>query len=141
MQTYVGTKIVKAEPMTRQAYKDYRGWELPADENGADEGFLVEYVDGGQSNHESHEGYISWSPAEVFDNAYQFVSAIDGLAAYQVRVLAEQTQLNKRFAALSEFLGSDMFRRLTIKEQQLLRAQCKAMRTYLDCLVQRIVSF
>ena len=43
---YLGTKQVLARPMTRQAYNDYRGWALPADENGADEGYLIEYVDG-----------------------------------------------------------------------------------------------
>lgn len=67
---YIGTKQVLAYPMTRQAYNDYRGWTLPADENGADEGYLVEYVDGGQANHPAHTGYISWSPKAVFERAY-----------------------------------------------------------------------
>lgn len=71
MQDYVGTKQISAMPMTRQAYNDYRGWDLPADEEGNDEGYLVEYHDGGQSNHPDHKGYISWSPADVFDRAYQ----------------------------------------------------------------------
>ena len=34
--------------MTRLEYNQFRGWELPADENGADEGYLVEYVGPGQ---------------------------------------------------------------------------------------------
>lgn len=70
MQTYIGTKLVKAKPMTRQEYNDYRGWQLPADEDGDDDGFLVEYVDGGKSNRRVHAGYISWSPADVFNRAY-----------------------------------------------------------------------
>ncbi|KII11253.1 DUF2829 domain-containing protein [Phaeobacter sp. S60] len=70
-EVYYGTKQIKAVPMNRQAYNDYRGWELPADEDGSDAGFLVEYVDGGASNHPDHEGYISWSPADVFERAYQ----------------------------------------------------------------------
>jgi len=76
MQQYIGTKIIKAKPMTRQAYNDLRGWALPADENGADDGYLVEYTDGGKANHDDFDGYISWSPKEQFDNAYQ---ATDGL--------------------------------------------------------------
>ena len=76
-QTYYGTKKLYAMPMTRQAYVDYRGWELPSDENGQDEGYLVEYTDGGQSNHPKHEGYISWSPKAVFDAAYQSVEAMN----------------------------------------------------------------
>ena len=59
MNTYIGTKIIRARPMTRAEYNTYRGWELPANENGADEGMLVEYFDGGQANDSRHEGYIS----------------------------------------------------------------------------------
>ena len=40
MQTYFGTKCIVARPMDRQAYNDYRGWELPSDEDGSDEGML-----------------------------------------------------------------------------------------------------
>ena len=76
MQTYIGTKIIHAHPMTRQAYNDYRGWTLPADEDGNDGGFLVEYVDGGKANHPDHAGYISWSPAEVFIRAYRPISGM-----------------------------------------------------------------
>ncbi|MFC6640402.1 MULTISPECIES: DUF2829 domain-containing protein [Sulfitobacter] len=71
MQTFFGTKQIKATAMTRQAYNNYRGWTLPADEDGADHGYLVEYIDGGASNHPDHAGYISWSPADVFARAYQ----------------------------------------------------------------------
>ncbi len=73
MKTYIGTKIIKARPMTRAEYNVYRGWDLPANENGADEGMLVEYIDGGQTNHPLHDGYVSWSPADVFDRAYRTV--------------------------------------------------------------------
>ncbi|MBY5988194.1 DUF2829 domain-containing protein [Roseovarius atlanticus] len=77
MQTmFFGTKQIFARPMTRAEYNDYRGWQLPADENGADAGFLVEYVDGGQANHPDHEGYISWSPEDVFHRAYQPATAM-----------------------------------------------------------------
>lgn len=76
MKSYIGVKLVHATPMTRGAYNEYRGWRLPADENGADDGFLIEYHDGGQANDPRHKGYITWSPAEVFANAYR---PMDGL--------------------------------------------------------------
>ena len=76
MKKYIGTKIVTATPMSRGSYNTYRGWELPADENGDDEGYIVEYMDGGKPNHPHHEGYISWSPKEQFDNAYR---EVDGM--------------------------------------------------------------
>lgn len=71
MQKFIGVKVIQAKEMTRQAYNDYRGWELPADEDGSDPGYLVEYLDGGQANHPGHNGYISWSPAGVFERAYR----------------------------------------------------------------------
>lgn len=71
METYIGTKLVNATPMNRADYNEYRGWELPADEDGSDPGYLVEYIDGGESNHANHAGYISWSPSDVFDRAYK----------------------------------------------------------------------
>jgi hypothetical protein len=61
MKTYIGTKIIKAEPMTRGAYNEFRGWPIPADESSADEGYKVVYPD----------GYVSWSPKAVFDGAYR----------------------------------------------------------------------
>lgn len=74
---YFGTKQIIATAMTRLAYNEYRNWDLPADEDGADEGYLVEYIDGGQSNHPDHEGYISWSPKDVFETAYQPADAMN----------------------------------------------------------------
>lgn len=76
MQTHIGTKMVKLQPMTRADYNTYRGWALPADENGADEGYLVEYTDGGAPNDPRHAGYISWSPKAQADAAYQPVEAM-----------------------------------------------------------------
>lgn len=80
-KTYIGTKVIHALPMTRQAYNDYRGWQLPDNEDGADDGYLVEYVDGGKANDPRHAGYISWSPKDVFERAYRPVESMSfGLA-------------------------------------------------------------
>ena len=73
MKTYIGTKVLKARPMTRQEYVDYRGWDLPENENGDDEVYLVEYpieVDT-VPNHPDHKGYISMSPKSVFEKYYK----------------------------------------------------------------------
>lgn len=71
MTRYTCHKQVLARPMNRGDYNTLRGWQLPADENGADEGYLVEYTDGGQSNHPDFKGYISWSPKDVFERGYE----------------------------------------------------------------------
>ena len=77
MQKYIGTKMICSTPMTRLEWCRYRGWTLPADENGADEGYFVEYLDGGAPNHQDHAGYISWSPKDVHDQAYR---PVDGMS-------------------------------------------------------------
>lgn len=71
MKQYIGTKVVNMKPMTRQEYNDFRGWDLPPDENGADEGYLVEYPDSPISNTYGYDGYVSWSPKEQADAAYK----------------------------------------------------------------------
>lgn len=71
MGTFIGTKTINAGHMTLGAYNQYRGWDMPANEDPNKPGYLVEYSDGGKSNHPNHTGYISWSPAEVFEKAYQ----------------------------------------------------------------------
>lgn len=75
MNQFIGTKVIQAIVMNRREYTEYRGWELPKDENGADEGYLVEYLDGGKPNHGKHKGYISWSPKEQFEHAYRPIDA------------------------------------------------------------------
>lgn len=62
--TFIGVKMVKAEPMTKLDFEEYRGLvrsgpcgqQVPADEDG----YLICYPD----------GYESWSPKEVFEAAY-----------------------------------------------------------------------
>ena len=84
MVAYIGTKSVLATAMTRQEYVDYRGWQLPENEDGCEPVYLVEYTDGGKPNDDRHAGYITMSPKEVFDNAYRQDGSLtfgDALAA------------------------------------------------------------
>ena len=71
MKRYIGVKEINAKPMKRAVYNVARGWTLPADENGDDDGYLVEYIDGGQANTTAYAGYVSWSPSDVFERAYK----------------------------------------------------------------------
>ena len=102
MQHCIRVKEVLLLAMNRQEYNDYRGWELPADENGSDEGYLVEYLDGGQANHPNHKGYISWSPKDVAERAYKPTSGMTfGLAI-------EAAKLSKKIARQG-WNGKNMF--------------------------------
>ena len=65
MQTYIGTKVVKARPMTRGEYNKYRGWEMPSNEDGAEEGCLVEYTNGGLPNDDRHGLYLLESQGRI----------------------------------------------------------------------------
>lgn len=38
MNQFIGVKLINAKPMSRLEYNQFHGWELPVDENGADEG-------------------------------------------------------------------------------------------------------
>ena len=74
MKRYIGTKIIKARPMTRGDYNDYRGWQIPADEDPLDEGYLMEY----------ENGHVQWLPKEMFEtdkecNAMTFGFAIEAM--------------------------------------------------------------
>lgn len=102
MQKYIGVKQVEAKPMTRGEYNDYRGWTVPADENPADEGYLVKYED----------SYVSWSPIEAFNKAYNLVgvrslndSALLMVSTdYKDRFKAEYIQLKTRLEGLKTML-------------------------------------
>lgn len=108
MNTYIGTKVVLATPMTRGEYSDYRGWECPVDENPNDTGYLVEYRDGGESNHPDHKGYISWSPEGVFSAAYQAQPAIAEKSADDIVTegMIEARGLNARRVSVDELHDS-----------------------------------
>lgn len=71
MQRYIGSKVISASPMTRATYNTLRNWVLSADEDGSDEGYLVEYHNGGKANVDGYRGYVSWSPTAVFESAYR----------------------------------------------------------------------
>ena len=75
MKQYIGTKIVKAEPMTRGDYNNYRGWQIPADEDPMDEGYLMEY----------ENGYVQWLPKKGWNGKgmYLFKSPKVGCQMYK----------------------------------------------------------
>ena len=66
MEKYIGTKVVKAEPMTMTEAQKVLGRELKPATLGED-GYLVEYND----------GYKSWSPKSMFEEAYREVGSVN----------------------------------------------------------------
>ena len=78
--------------MTKLEYNGYRGWEMPDDEDGDELGMLVEYQDGGKANHPNHDGYISWSPKDVFDNSYREIYGLTFGEAIEALMIGEKLQ-------------------------------------------------
>ena len=132
MKKYEGRKQILARPMNRLEYNEYRGWQLPENENGVDEGFLVEYLDGGEANHPDHAGYISWSPKTVFENAYKLIDT------YDQRVQLEYKELMQKVTKLRLFIESDNYPEIAENDQQLLQEQYKHMKGYLKVLYTRL---
>lgn len=102
MEMFYGTKKLLARLMTLAEYNTYRGWTLPSNEDGSTKGYLVEYLDGGPANDPRHKNYISWSPAAVFEAAYQPVNALS--FGHAVAALKEG-----RKVARSGWNGKNMF--------------------------------
>lgn len=139
-KTYIGTKVIHARPMTRQAYNDYRGWQLPDNEDGADDGYLVEYADGGKANDPRHAGYISWSPKDVFERSYRPMQG-HGLPPHQQRVVTEKADLDERLGRLLAFFQTPSFEFMAETERSRLRNQARFMEGYSAALKERIASF
>lgn len=72
MKQYIGTKIIEAAPAIRKGGKVYDlTWPIPKSMEQEEPGYRVRYPD----------GYESWSPKDVFEEAYRPTDAMSfGLA-------------------------------------------------------------
>lgn len=136
LPSYIGTKIIQATPMNRGDYNILRGWKLPKNENGADEGYLVIYPDS-ESNHPDYAGYVSWSPKEQFEAAYTQLP-YESPEAFVTRMIGELVQLQEKVSALGSFLKKQAPSLLSQTELELLQAQYAAMKNYEEVLTLRI---
>ena len=136
LDTFIGTKIIQATPMNRKEYNDFRGWELPKDENGDDAGYLVIYPDS-NPNTSHYQGYVSWSPKKQFDDAYLTIGKVDHLEPFQQRLLGEFTLLKDMLKKLKKFIGSPNFFKLDFFTRSKLEEQSRHMNAYKTVLAWR----
>lgn len=61
--THFGNVSIQTTPMTRSDYNELRGWELPRDEAGDEDGYLVQFTSG-------EIQHMTWSPKDVFDHYF-----------------------------------------------------------------------
>ncbi len=62
-EIYIGTKIVRAEPLDEKSFYESRGGQW-LDDRPTRDGYRVVYDD----------GYVSWSPKETFERSYRKVT-------------------------------------------------------------------
>lgn len=132
MKQYIGTKEVKATPMNRGDYNALRGWQVPENENPADDGYLVVYPNG-ESNVDGFNGYVSWLPKKQFEEAYQVADT------FKDRLTIEYAQLEERLGKMRVFIQSERFQNLDEEYRNLFVEQGKAMASYLSILNIRII--
>lgn len=121
---YVGTKAVSAAPATRTEAEKIIGRDIkPAEGNDTDEGYLVKYED----------GYLSWSPKNVFEKAYQKAET------YLDRMLIEKRELAERIKKLSVKLNEEGFEeKVGEMLYNTMKQQLEAMKWYYSSLSTRI---
>ena len=72
---YIGTKQMHAYLMNLGDYNAFRGWTIPENEDPNREGYIVR-----------EDGYISWSPKEIFEASYRRTNGMNfGLALELVK--------------------------------------------------------
>lgn len=121
MKKFIGTKVIMAEPMTMTEAQKVLGRELkPATVE--EDGYLVEYKD----------GYKSWSPKSVFDEAYKPCETF--LDRMKVELEGELDKFDKG----DIFIHSEKFKNLPLIARILLYAQNKTQKMYCDILENRI---
>lgn len=132
-KVYVGQKALFARPMTLGAYNLYRGWTIPANENPDDDGYLLEYPD----------GYVSWSPKAVFEEAYQCIDlkgeGSTGGLTWEDRLEIEADELKERIDKLGAFIGGELFNALPENARKVLNDQKQVMDTYYSILSLRLL--
>lgn len=118
-KTYTGTKTIKAMPMGKAEAEKVLGKSITPATAGMD-GYLVEYPD----------GYRSWSPKHVFENAYRISET------YVDRMKIELADLNERIIKATRTINT--IGAISEGERWNLKKQLNAMREYADVLYDRI---
>lgn len=131
LKQYIGTKMVKAEPMAKSAAVA-KGWARPSSEGNENvPGYHVQYTNPDGST------YDSWSPKEVFEKSYQIAED------FKDRLIIEFKELKERFNKLDAFLDMRKnYEKIVEKcgpaQTALMFSQYHAMRHYYDILRTRI---
>lgn len=130
LKQYIGTKMVKAEPMAKSAAVA-KGWARPSSEGNEDvPGYHVQYTNPDGST------YDSWSPKEVFEKSYQVAEDVKDRLIIELKELKERS--NKLNAFLTGYGYDKIVKECGPAQTALMISQCHAMRHYYSILKTRI---
>ena len=122
-KTYIGTKTVKAEPMSAECANSM-GYRVPTKLMNT-MGYEVEYED----------GYKSWCPKDVLENHYKVAET------YLDRMKIEHADITARLAKLNKALdctADEGIKKFGVKQYSLMIVQHEFMIHYADVLETRI---
>lgn len=94
-------------------------------------GYAIKYPD----------GYVSWSPKAVFEEAYLPIGLVGHLPPHQQRVIGEKAQLDDKLSKLLVALSGPLKGKVGAEEYQRLCDQADAMRDYSKILGERVEAF
>ena len=115
---------VQAQLMTRGAYNEFRGWEVPADENANDAGYLVQQSIGDTA-------HVAWYPSEIFEALYGVSDTP------KQRVSLELTARKAELTALEQSIYKDQPDFIDDSQWQYLHTQASILRELVNVLTVR----
>lgn len=130
MKEYIGTKVVKAEKMNELTATEKGFARSNEDKHEWREGYHVQYINPDGST------YDSWSPKDVFEEAYKPSETVLD------RLKIERDELKERIEKIEAILGNGIYEVVKkeggIPQAVLLILQDSYMTTYLKVLETKI---
>ena len=120
LKLYIGTKIVKAEPMAKSSAVT-KGWARSSSEGNEDvPGYHVQYINPDGST------YDSWSPKDVFEQSYQIVENFKDslfISKLRIRMLIAEAETLLNVSGFKFLSASHVLQELRILKQELENAE------------------
>lgn len=121
---------ISAQPMTLGQYNKLKGWDIPANEDPDEQGYLIVLVDKKPEALELTD--LTWCRKSIFDAKYSPSNT------FEERLNVEYVDLLGRSVGLSTFIESGKIDALKTEHSAPLRVQSELMATYLVLLAHRI---
>ena len=138
MHTYIGSRLVLAQPMRQHDYDEYRGsWAVPDPAKQQVEGYLFEDPKG-SANTLAYKGHVSWLPKLNFESEFTDLGNLQEIPPHIQRIHGELAQLHEKLSGLLTFTKSDHFFKLNYKQRELMLEQSRVMTRYVFILEDRI---